>query len=76
MTKGAILLKEFRAEKGLTQEDVERATGVPRSTIACIESSETYTTSVPTAKKLSEYIQVPWCLFFTDGGDDESVTDC
>lgn len=75
MTKGSMMLKQFRAEKGLTQEDVERATGVPRSTIACIESSETYTTSVPTAKKLGEYVSIPWCLFFTDGGDDVDVTN-
>lgn len=75
MTKGSIMLKQFRAEKGLTQEDVERATGVPRSTIACIESSETYTTSVPTAKKLGEYIKAPWCLFFENGGDDADATN-
>ena len=71
MTKGSTMLKQFRTERGLTQEDVEKATGIPRSTIACIESSETYTTSVPTAKKLGEYINAPWCLFFTDGGDED-----
>lgn len=70
MTKGSTKLREFRVEKGLTQEQVERATGIPRSTIACIESVESYTTSVPTAKKLGEYIGIPWCLFFTDGGED------
>lgn len=69
MTKGSTMLKEFRVEKGLTQEQVEKATGIPRSTIACIESSESYTTSVPTAKKLGEFINIPWCYFFTDGGD-------
>ena len=74
MTKGSMMLREFRAGKGLTQEDVEKATGVPRSTIACIESVGTYTTSVPTAKKLGEYINVPWCWFFMDGGD-ASVTN-
>ena len=75
MTKGSTMLKQFRAEKGLTQEDVEKATGIPRSTIACIESSETYTTSVPTAKKLGEYIKAPWCWFFTDGGEDANVAN-
>ena len=71
MTKGSAMLKQFRAERGLTQEAVEKATGIPRSTIACIESSETYTTSVSTAKKLGEYINVPWCYFFTEGGDTD-----
>lgn len=73
MTKGSMKLKQFRVERGLTQEQVEKATGVPRSTIACIESVETYTTSVPTAKKLGEYINIPWCLFFTDGGDTDAT---
>lgn len=73
MTKGSTMLKQFRAERGLTQEAVEKATGIPRSTIACIESLETYTTSVPTAKKLGEYIGIPWCLFFSDGGDEDAT---
>ena len=75
MTKGAEMLKQFRTDNGLTQSDVEKATGVPRGTIACIESSETYTTSVPTAKKLGKFIKIPWCLFFTDGGDDTDVAN-
>ena len=73
MTKGSTMLKQFRAERGLTQEAVEKATGIPRSTIACIESSDTYTTSVPTAKKLGKYINVPWCYFFTEGGDTDAT---
>lgn len=75
MTKGAIQLKQFRAERGLTQEDVEKATGIPRSTIACIESLEKYKTSVTTAKKLGEYTNIPWCLFFT-GECDSDVINC
>ena len=75
MTKGSTMLKQFRADNGLTHGDIERATGVPRSTIACIESVETYTTSVQTAKKLGEYIRVPWCLFFENGGDDADATN-
>lgn len=73
MTKGSAMLKQFRTERGLTQEQVEKETGIPRSTIACIESSESYTTSVPTAKKLGEYINAPWCLFFTEGGEDDAT---
>ena len=76
MTKGSEHLKQFRRENGLTQEDVEKATGVPRSTLACIESLEKYNTSVATAKKLGEYIGIPWCLFFVDGGEDIDATDC
>lgn len=75
MTKGSEILKKFRQEKGLTQADVEKATGVPRSTIACVESLESYTTSVPTAKTLGRYINVPWFLFFVEGGDESNVTD-
>lgn len=73
MTIGSARLKQFRMEYGLTQDDVEKATGIPRSTIACIESVETYTTSVPTAKKLGEYIHIPWCLFFTEGGEADAI---
>ena len=76
MTKGSIYLKQFRHEKSLTQEDVEQATGIPRSTLACIESVESYNTSVATAKKLGDYLDIPWCLFFVDGGDDIDATDC
>lgn len=70
MTKGSQILKKFRLAKGLTQTDVEKATGVPRSTIACIESLETYTTSVTTAKTLGKYVNIPWFLFFVEGGDN------
>ena len=59
--------------RGDSRRDVEKATGIPRSTIACIESLENYTTSVPTAKKLGEFINIPWCLFFTDGGDADAT---
>lgn len=76
MTKGAVQLKQFRRENGLTQEDVEKATGIPRSTLACIESLEKYNTSVITAKKLGEYLSIPWCLFFVDGGEDVNATNC
>ena len=76
MTKGSIYLKNFRREKGLTQDDVEKATGIPRSTLACIEALPTYNTSVATAKKLGEYMGIPWCLFFVDGGDEADATDC
>lgn len=76
MTKGSIYLKQFRRENDLTQEDVEKATGIPRSTLACIESLGTYNTSVATAKKLGEYVGIPWCLFFVDGGDETDATDC
>lgn len=72
MTIGAEMLKRYRTEKELTQSEVEKATGIPRSTIACIESMESYTTSVPTAKILGNYLNIPWCLFFT-GGDADAV---
>ena len=75
MTKGSLYLKQFRRDNNLTQEDVEKATGIPRSTLACIESLETYNTSVATAKKLGEYIGIPWCLFFVDGGENADAID-
>ena len=69
MTKGAILIKQLRAERNLTQSDVERGTNIPRSTIACIESIKGYNTSVPTAKALGKFFGIDWYLFFEEGGD-------
>ena len=67
MTKGALLLKKIRLAKGYTQEDVAEFTGVARSTIACIESNESYQVSVPTAKALAEILGIKWTRFFEEG---------
>ena len=47
-------LKELRARKKMTQEDLAAASGVSRATIAAIESGATESTTVGTVKKLAE----------------------
>ncbi len=50
-------IKEFRLEKGITQDAVARAVGVSRQSINSIER-ERYIPSLPLALRFSKYFKV------------------
>lgn len=56
-------LKDLRTEKGLTQEELAKETGVLRTTICMIEIGENKP-SVQLAMKLGEVFNVDWKGFF------------
>lgn len=56
-------LKGLRVEKGLTQEELAKETGVLRTTISMIEIGENKP-SVQLAMKLGEVFDVDWKGFF------------
>lgn len=64
MTRGdKMTLREERIKKGLTQVQLADAVGVNRSTIAMIENG-TNNPSVELAKRIGQYLNVPWSNFF------------
>ena len=46
-------LKEIREEKGITQEELERMSGVSRQTISAIENNDPYQTKTGTLLALA-----------------------
>ena len=46
-------LKEIREEKGITQEELERMSGVSRQTISAIENNDQYQTKTGTLLALA-----------------------
>jgi transcriptional regulator with XRE-family HTH domain len=58
-------LKAFRAQKNLSQGDVEKRTGLLRRHISRIENGHTVS-SVDTPEKMTQALEVPIYRLFTD----------
>ena len=65
MTKGIRVLKKYRFEKDLTQQEFCDKFNFNRSTIASIESGINRP-KIATAKKLSDVLGIHWSLFFEE----------
>jgi len=50
-------LKEIREEKGLTQEELEKRSGVSRQTISAIENNSEYQAKVGTLMALAQALE-------------------
>ena len=50
-------LKEIREEKGLTQEELEKLSGVSRQTISAMENNDNYQAKVGTLIALAKAMQ-------------------
>lgn len=60
-------IKEFREQRGMTQEDLSAASGISRVTIALIESGTTQNASGKTLLKLATALNTTIdSLFFDD----------
>lgn len=59
-------LKELRAQKKMTQGDIEKRTGLLRCYISRVENGATVP-SVPTLEKLAQALEVPLYRLFHDG---------
>lgn len=57
-------LKEYRMKRDVTQEEVAKECGIKRSYYSMIETGKR-TPSVSVAKRLAEYFDFNWTLFFT-----------
>ena len=58
-------LKDIRAKKGLTQQEVANAANVDVTMISKIELGERRP-SVEVAKKIASVLEFPWTRFFED----------
>ena len=59
------LLQELRKKQGLTQMDVEVATGIDTATLSLYENGVRYPT-VKNAQKLGDLYKVEWSKFFEE----------
>lgn len=50
-------LKELREQKGITQEELEKLSGVSRQTISAIENNDDYQAKVGTLKALARAME-------------------
>jgi len=62
-------LLKLRKSQGLTQMDVEVATGIDTATLSLYENGVRYPT-VKNAKKLGNLYKVNWFEFFSGKGDE------
>lgn len=58
-----IWLKELRERKGLNQQQLAESVGVSREYITMIESGQR-NPSVNLAKKIADFFNIEWTLFF------------
>ena len=66
-------LKDIRAKKELTQQEVANAANVDVTMICKIELGERRP-SVEVAKKIASVLEFPWTRFYEDDGEDLTKT--
>ncbi len=67
------LLKRLREQKGVTQGQLSRDSGIDRAYISQIESGKTVSIRVDTAKALAKGLGVSPEVFFTDANIDDKI---
>ncbi len=62
-------IRNFRLQKGMSQGDIEKRTGLLRCYLSRVENGHTIP-SLDTLAKIASAMEVPLAQFFADGGGD------
>jgi transcriptional regulator with XRE-family HTH domain len=64
-------IRNFRLQKGMSQGDIEKRTGLLRCYLSRVENGHTIP-SLDTLAKIAGAMEVPLAQFFADGVDDDN----
>jgi transcriptional regulator with XRE-family HTH domain len=62
-------IRDFRLEKGLSQGDIEKRTGLLRCYLSRVENGHTVP-SLDTLTKIAQALELPLARFFVESGDE------
>ena len=68
-------IKNLRAAKGLSQEELGRVVGVQRAAVQKWESGTTQNLKMETIKKLAEFFEVSPASFIAEGAKEEPISE-
>jgi transcriptional regulator with XRE-family HTH domain len=71
--KIGITIRDYRLEKGLSQGDIEKRTGLLRCYLSRVENGHTIP-SLDTLTKIAQALELPLAQFFTENGSRTEVT--
>ena len=70
--KIGITIRDYRLEKGLSQGDIEKRTGLLRCYLSRVENGHTIP-SLDTLTKIAQALELPLAQFFTENGSRSQV---